>query len=116
MEKEYTGIIIMESLTDDRVLSDLEFLDFKVTKEDNPVDRWHMFKVKVSLEDIEKLSNIIKNKWYMHFWKGRDIIAIFKGKQFKFNFDNKETWKDAVEYGKSIGIPEEQLDFPINSW
>ena len=24
-------------------------------------------------------------KWYMHFWKGQDIIAVFKEKQFKFN-------------------------------
>lgn len=49
----------------------------------------------------------------MHFWNGNQVIAVFPGKVYKFQHSNKSTWKDAVEYGKSIGIPEEQLDFII---
>ena len=49
----------------------------------------------------------------MHFWKDRDVIAIFKDKKFEFNYDDKSTWKDVVNYGLSLGIPKEQLDFLI---
>jgi hypothetical protein len=49
----------------------------------------------------------------MHFWDGRDVIAIFKNKVFEFNYDDKSTWSEAVDYGRSQGIPDEQLDFII---
>lgn len=50
----------------------------------------------------------------MHFWRGRDIVAIFQGKKFEFNYDNKDSWSPVIEYGLSVGIPREQLDFPID--
>jgi len=50
----------------------------------------------------------------MHFWKDKDVIAVFEGKKFAFNYDDKSSWTPAVEYGLSIGIPKEQLDFPID--
>ena len=113
--KDFRGIIIEESLEDNRVLNDLEIVDFKITKDDNPKDRWHIYNVKVSKDDIEKLSRYIKTgKWYMHFWEGTDIIAVFKDKMFEFNYDHKASWKDVVAYGKSLGIPDEQLDFIID--
>lgn len=112
--KEYKGIIIEESLEDNRMLNDLEIIDFEISKEENSSERWHLYTVNVSKEDIENLSkNIKKGKWYMHFWKGREVIAIFKNKKFEFNFDDKSTWREVIEYGLSLGIPKEQLDFPI---
>lgn len=113
MDKKYKGIIVEESLEDNRILNDLEIIKVKISKENNPKDRWHLYTVRVSREDIEKLSNAIKLKWYMHFWKNRTVIAIFKNKKFEFNFDDKSTWSPTVEYGLSQGIPREQLDFPI---
>jgi hypothetical protein len=50
----------------------------------------------------------------MHFWKGREIIAVFQGKKFEFNYDDKSSWIPAVEHGLSIGIPKEQLNFLID--
>lgn len=111
--REYKGVIVEESLSDNRILNDLKIVDFRISKEENPSDRWHLYTVNVSKEEIEKLSKNIKTKWYMHFWKGRNIIAIFKNKKFEFNFDDKSTWKPVIEYGLSLGIPREQLDFPI---
>jgi hypothetical protein len=114
MTKDYKGIIVEESLKDNRILNDLKIIKVKISKEENPSDRWHLYTVNVSEEEINKLSEIIKDKWYMHFWKGREVIAIFKGRKFKFNYDNKSAWNDAVNYGLSLGIPKEQLDFPID--
>ena len=111
---DYTGIIVEESLEENRILNDLEIIKVKITKEENPAQRWHLYTVRVSKEDIEKLSKNIKTGWYMHFWKGRNIVVIFRNKKFEFNFDDKSTWKPAVEYGLSLGIPKEQLDFLID--
>lgn len=72
-----------------------------------------MYEFNVSKGEIEELSGHIIEDWYMHFWEKSDIIAIFKNKISKFNYENKETWKAVLDYGHSIGIPDEQLDFPI---
>ena len=65
------------------------------------------------LPRIQKFSRYINVGWYMHFWNGNDVIAVFKDKVFEFKHDQKETWKDACDYGRSMGIPEKQLDFLI---
>jgi hypothetical protein len=114
MEKEYKGTIIEESLVDNRMLNELEIIGFRISEEENPAERWHLYDVKVSLDDIDRLAENIKPKWYMHFWRGKFIIAIFQGQKFEFNYDDKESWAPAVAYGLSIGIPKEQLDFPID--
>lgn len=114
MQKDFIGTIVEESLADNRILNDIEIVRFRITKEDDPAERWHLYKVRVSREDIEKLSKCIKTgKWYMHFWEGTDVIAVFRDKIFEFNHSDKTTWEDALEYGRSLGIPEEQLDFVI---
>ena len=111
---KYKGTIIQESLIDDRQLNDFEIVGFKVTDEDSQADRWHLFTVMASEENIKKLaSNLKPEKWYAHFWSGDDVIAVFPNKTFNFKHSDKSTWKEAVEYGKSLGVPEEQLDFVI---
>lgn len=113
--KKYQGTIVQESLIDDRQLNDFEVVSFKVTDDENIADRWHLFTVMVSEKDIDKLtSNLKSEKWYAHFWKGDDVIAVFLNKKFSFKHSDRSTWEEAVSYGKSISIPEEQLDFLIN--
>lgn len=108
--QNYMGTIVLESLIDKSVLDNLKVIKSEVSS----TLGWHLFTVEVSAEEILNLSkNIESNKWYMHFWKDRNVIAVFKDKTFEFNYDDKESWKPAVDYGLSIGIPEEQLDFPI---
>ena len=114
MNNYYKGTIVEESLEDNRILNDMNIIGFRISKDDNPADRWHLYTVQVTKSDIEKVSRYIKpGTWYMHFWKGTDVIVVFKGKVFEFQHDKKETWKDACEYGRSLGIPEEQLDFVV---
>lgn len=111
---KYKGTIVQESLIDDRQLNDLEIVKFKVTDDEKPEDRWHLFTVLASEESINKLaSNLKPEKWYAHFWKGDDVTAIFPNKVFSFKHSDKSTWTEAVNYGKLLGIPEEQLGFLI---
>ncbi len=116
MNITYKGTIVEESLADNRVLNDLVVTKFRISKDENPADRWHLYTVKVTMDDIQKVSQYIKpGKWYMHFWNGDNVIAVFKDKVFEFKYSQKETWRDAFDYGRSLGIPEEQLSFDIES-
>ena len=111
-KKEYTGIIVEESIDDNRILNSLKIIKVEISKDKNPEDRWHMYWVEVSERDIKSLTkHIKKGKWYMHFWKGNEGIAVFKNKATSFNYKDKRTWKEAIDYGLSLGIPRKQLDF-----
>ena len=108
---KFKGIIIEESLENRDILKDAQIIESTVSED----GEWHMHTVLISPEHLEQLAQNLKDgTWYAHFWNGRNVIVVFKGKTFQFNFDSKETWKETLEYGRSLGIPEEQLDFPID--
>lgn len=65
-------------------------------------------RLKLSVETIQKN---MKDGFYSHLYsKDGKLIVIFKKKVIKMKSD-KSTWNEATKYGKSIGIPKEQLDF-----
>ena len=111
IKKDYRGIIIGESLEDNIILNNYDIVSFKITDDVIFSERWHLHTVQVSKQEIEKLSKLIKSGWYAHFWRDRGIVVVFKDKIFEFNYDDKISWQPAVEYGLSVGIPKEQLDF-----
>ncbi|PWU23462.1 hypothetical protein C5B42_02815 [Candidatus Cerribacteria bacterium 'Amazon FNV 2010 28 9'] len=110
----FHGIIIEESLIDNRMLNEFSIKKVRVTTEEDPTQRWHLYFVEGTNKQIEQLVNNLKpQKWYAHFWSGDRIIVVFPHKLFIFSHTSKETWKEAVEYGISIGIPQDQLTFEI---
>lgn len=107
----YKGTIVENSLIDKKILKDVKI---ERTYQD---EDWILHDVFVNGERLEKLGkSLTDGPWYMNFWKeGKtDGIVIFKDKSFKINYSDKSTWIEALKYGRSIGIPEEQLDFSIN--
>jgi hypothetical protein len=110
---KYRGIIIEESLVDNRILNGMEILKMYITMHENKNERWHLFEVEIDEVNIEKVKEQIIDGWYAHFWNGTNITAIFRDNIFKFNYLNKDTWKNVLEYGKKLNIPDEQMDFPI---
>ena len=65
--------------------------------------------------EIAGLAKQLKpKKWYMHFWNGDTVIAVFPNRIFRFKHSDKSTWHEAIEHGKSLDIPEEQLDFTVD--
>lgn len=113
MSKKYIGIIVEESLDDNILINNLSVRKVHITNHKIIKDRWHMYEVNVSKKEIDELSKHIIDDWYMHFWKGSDIIAIFKDKIFEFNYEDKSTWNNVLTYGQNLGLKEEELDFPI---
>jgi hypothetical protein len=62
----------------------------------------------------ELSSQLADGPWYAHFWKpGKDDVTIvFKDKVFAIKSSDRSTWADAIAHGRSIGIPESELDLP----
>ncbi len=114
MIKDYKGTIIEESLEDNRIMNAMDVVSMHISGDEDPVSRWHLYTVHVSLQDIGNLSQQIKPGWYMHFWRGNDVVVVFHDKTFMLAHDDLTSWEPAVRYGLAQGIPSEQLDFPID--
>ncbi len=104
----YHGIIIDKSLNDSSIIDSLNILGKKES------GNWILFKIEISSEEketkIKELQEQLKEKYYFHIYRKDELIIIFKEKIFRVT-TNKESWTEARYYGKSLDIPEEQLDF-----
>ncbi len=105
------GTIIENSLSDKNILKKVQ-----ITKTWSS-DDWILHSVLVNKNLIPELSKSLDNgPWYIHLWEqGKDYVTVvFKDKIFNIKYSDKNTWSEAIAYGKSIGIPAEQLGFPID--
>lgn len=105
------GIIIENSLTDQNILAGVKVLR---TWEDGS---WKLREVEVSKEWAEELGEYLDDgPWFVHFWEaGSDeVLVVFKDRTFTIKHSDRKTWSEAVEHGRSLGIPEAQLNFPID--
>lgn len=109
----YKGTIIENSLADKSILHEVKITKTWQSKSGN----WTLHNVLVNENQISKLSNSLSDgPWYIHVWESDNdkIKVIYKNKVFQIDHSDKSTWTEAVDYGKSIGIPEKQLDFLIS--
>lgn len=107
---EYHGIIIKEGLKDQSVLNKMEILGQKKARE------WTLLRVGVNENKIDEVVRLVQKSlvteptYYAHFYQEEKLIVVFPKKIFYLT-PNKETWKSATDYGKSLGVPEKELDF-----
>jgi hypothetical protein len=104
------GIIIENSLADKSLLDKVQITETR------QVGDWTLHDVLVPEDLVPEISKYISDgPWYIHLWqKGDDeFVILFKDKMFRVNASDPTSFTEAIAYGKSIGIPEEQLDFPI---
>jgi len=112
---KYHGNLLDKGFKDPNFLSKFKIFA-KKKSEKNP---WTMHGVIVPVKEIEKVikevqENLLPDKpYYTHFYRWDELIIVFKEKVFRVT-SNKSTWKEAIEYGRSLGIPDEQLVFAPN--
>ncbi len=115
--QNYFGTIIKESLSDDVALTFFTVKKIEETDDETVEDRWHLYYIEAERENIEKLSPYIKEgPWYAHFCNDEELVVVFRNKVFSFLHEDKDTLFAVKEYGQSIGIKEEQLDFVIKNF
>lgn len=114
MKPMYKGVIVEESLLDNRILNDFKINNVRITSAENPEDRWHLYDVALTSGQINLLLTQLKpSGWYADFRSPESIVVVFPNKKFEFDYGDKASYDDVIAYGQSVGIPLEQLDFKI---
>jgi hypothetical protein len=52
MPELYTGCIVEEGITDNRILNTLTIIKFRIRSHEDPAKRWHLCTVHLSLESL----------------------------------------------------------------
>ncbi len=68
---EYKGCIVEESIDDNRVLNNLKTVKIRITDEDDPEKRWHIYDSLVSEEEINKLHEHLKQSSVLLKYNGK---------------------------------------------
>ena len=118
----FTGLIIKESLSSDTILTDPGLKIVKTEQWDinervaafQPAN-WSAIFIEGSEEKIDdiasKLAQVILPKWYANISDATTEYVIFHGKIFHHRKGDEADAAEAIRYGRSIGIPEHQLDW-----
>ena len=118
----FKGVIIEEGLDDKSVLKKIKILNTKVEKvtlkHKTPwLLQWRLHTVEIPEEKADEIAVEISNsldkehKWYADYKNDKYHFIIYRDKIFKVDLSNPVLYKEAREYGISIGIPEYQIDF-----
>ncbi len=118
---KFVGVVIEESLKDKTTLHKVAIKSTKVEQvtasHSTPwLKQWtlHTFELpepkaqEVALKFSESLE---PDYWYVDFKDSKIHYVVFPGKIFKVRRSRPSEYKRVVEYGKSLGIPEHQLNF-----
>ncbi len=112
LTNEYWGIVIAQSLQDDKVFDHLRVLRTRA------LGRWEFILVSMSPDLLDNMLTLLQNSmvninddcWYAHFFRDSELIVVYQDKMFSVTVD-PSTWGDPVGYGSVHGIPIAQLDF-----
>jgi len=128
MNKEYKGVIIEESLENKEVFKEVSILGTRVEvvteKHETPwLKQWTLHTVKVPQDQADNVAEKIsrdldsEHAWYADFKNDKLHYVIFKNKIFKIDLSSPK-YREAMEYGITLGIPWHQLDFSpeIEEW
>jgi len=118
----YTGVIIEESLENKSVLDSLKIVGTEVEKveaeHETPwIAQWTKHSVEIPEEEAdavaEKLSRALDRahgaSWYADFKNDDFHHIIFREKVFRVDRKKKADYDAAEAYGRSLGIPADQL-------
>ncbi len=126
----YRGTIIEESLSDLSALNDLKIIKTDVetvtAEHETPhLNKWTLHRVQIPAELVDRVAEKISRSlntehghWYADFKTGARHYIIFSGKIFKINRSSHQQYEAARQYGISLGIPAQQVDFSqdIKEW
>lgn len=118
----YKGVIIEESLSDKLILKSVKTLNTRIEqvtpKHKTPwLKRWTLRTVEIKENVADSFAKTISNSietlhksWYVDFKNNKYHFIVYPGKIFRVDFTNS-SYKEARDWGISIGIPKYQMQF-----
>ena len=121
---DFRGVIIAESLADAKVLQHVTIVKTivePVTEQHKTpwLAQWTLHTVSVPAAQVQATVNELsrgleaERPWYADLNDGETYFVIFFGLVFHWRKGEAETAETAKAYGRGLGIPEYQLDFPV---
>lgn len=117
---KYRGLLLKESLEDEAVLNLLSITKTEMWNMPNAADfqpkQWTAIHFEVGKDEVgsiaELLSRALKLKgWYLNMSGEEHEMVVFPNRVFNYTKGDMKKKNEAIEYGKSIGIPPNQLDW-----
>ena len=116
----FKGTLIKESLDIADLWNSLPLSGFEteILKEHAPDQPsvWHLAQLNIKEKNAEAVAESLsqalkKGTWYVDFSNDVLVYVVFAGKIFKYSKGSLEKRKEAQTYGRSLGIPERQLNW-----
>ncbi len=110
--ESYVGVLIEQSLADPAGLHGIEVR----RRQRDPHGTWVFLLVRVpggqAHDAFAGLQAALRKDraWYSHFFRGDELVVIYRDAIFTMSAD-PTTWGPAIDHGRRLGIPAEQLDF-----
>jgi hypothetical protein len=106
----FHGILVDHAFVDPQFPKTFTLFAYKIAGD------WGLYGIKVVRLDLESsVANIQSHMrtdepFYNHLYDDEILIVIFKNRIFHVT-PHASSWKEIQLYGKTLGIPDEQLDF-----
>jgi hypothetical protein len=119
------GALIAESLRVGGVLDGLALTVTKISRSDlgdveaGQPRTWTFVEFAAADEDADRLASALEGAlervggWYCDFRNDDETFVVFAGRTFRYPRGDEQGRAAAVEYGRSVGVPEAQLDWPV---
>lgn len=112
----YTGLLIKESLSDERILDFVEIKDVAIWATDNNPKYWTAISFASDCTCFpEKLSKVLREdmqmKWYVDFKAEHTKYIVLKDHVLQYEIGNCEEKERVMQTCIELGLPIEQLDW-----
>jgi hypothetical protein len=118
------GTLIAESLQVDAVIDGVRLVVTKIARADvgdvaaGQPRTWTFIEFEVPDEDVDALARSLETTlrreggWYCDFRTDAETFVVFAGRTFRYARGDAAGRADATSYGRSVGVPGAQLDWP----
>ncbi len=119
----YSGALLAESLRPDAVLDGIPLTVTKIYRaalgnaEAGQPELWTVIEFEVPADRARGLAEalsrlLLEGSWYCDFRSADEMFVVFSGRVFRHPRGDRVGRDQAEEHGRSVGVPEAQLDWP----
>jgi hypothetical protein len=117
----FEGILIQESVRDSSVIDRLKVVRTEIHHPENATAEqskvWTLIHFEAGDDKADEIATLLADNlkngpWYTNFTtQSENVYVVFPGQFFTYQVGNKEGRGEAQAYGRSVGIPLDQLDW-----
>jgi hypothetical protein len=119
----YSGALLAESLRPDAVLGGIPLTVTKIYRaalgnaEAGQPELWTVIEFEVPADRARGLAEalsrlLLEGSWYCDFRSADEVFVVFSGRVFRYPRGDGAGRAQAEEHGRSVAVPEAQLDWP----